>query len=77
MNSISISLFITYNITLILSVIQIYANQLQLTKCCQMDEIYDMASKKCIRSQFSNLNENYPMDPAFAYYDTEAHRRII
>ena len=51
---------------------QINANDLDIAKCCNRGEVYDIETSKCIKRRLSNLNEDYPMDPAFHYFDTEA-----
>ena len=53
-------------------VIQINSKDLDIAKCCNRGEVYDIASSKCIKRQLPNINEDYPMDPAFHYFDTEA-----
>ena len=70
MECVSSYLFTITACLLSLLVSQIHG-QLELTKCCQRDEIYDMASRKCAKSRYSDMNSNYPMDPALAYYNSD------
>ena len=46
-----------------------YTSGLQLTKCCNYDEVFDISMDSCIKKIVSN--REHPMDPAFAYFESE------
>ena len=69
-NQKSLCLFSIYSLLQFAS--QINANDLNIAKCCKRGEVYDIASDRCIKRRLPNVNEDYPMDPAFHYFDTEA-----
>ena len=46
-----------------------YIFGLQLTKCCNYDEVFDISMDSCTKKIVSN--SKHPMDPAFAYFESE------
>ena len=65
------NIFILFQYFIGLSIGSIYNGQLQLDKCCDKNEVLDITTKKCTKSNVSELDETYPINPALAYFESE------